>query len=171
MFIHFQNEKNRFHAKANSPFFDIETFSLEALPNGVQVDKTRIIMIVDSKAMAGNKNVLTNKSIVGVILFGGHDKYVYVIDYLAINYDKRYNSFGPLLINFSQLISSKILQRNTDARKSLKKKTIYNTFLGCREEVVDFYRALGFSIIKNLSILDKIRHLIYVGDRIDYCNW
>ena len=63
------------------------------------------------------------------------------------------------------------MQRKTDAHKSLRKTTIYNAFLGCREEVVDFYRALGFSIIKNLSILDKIRHLIYVGDRIDYCNW
>ena len=126
---------------------------------------------MDRKTMVEHKNILTNKSIVGVILFGGHDKYGHVIDYLAINYEKRFNSFGPLLINLSQLISSKIMQRKTNAHKSLRKKTIYKAFLGCREEVVDFYRVLGFSIINNLSILDKNRHLSYVGDRIDYCNW
>ena len=65
-------------------------------------DTTRVIMIVDRKTMVENKNVLTNTSIVGVILFGGHDKYGYVIDYLAINYEKRYKSFGALLINLSQ---------------------------------------------------------------------
>ena len=151
----------------NPKMFDIGNH----LMNILNSKTTRIIMIVDRKQMVTNKGVLTNKSIVGLILFGGHDKYGYVIDYLAINYNKRYNSFGPLLINLSQLTSSKIMQRITDSHKSLRKKIIYDAYLGCREEVVGFYSSLGFSVLKDLSVLDKNRYLSYVGDRIDYCNW
>ena len=93
----------------NPKMFDIGNHLKKILNS----DTTRIMMIVDRKTMVTNKNLLTNKSIVGLILFGGHEKYGYVIDYLAINYEKRYNSFGPLLINLSQLSSSKIMQKKT----------------------------------------------------------
>ena len=65
-------------------------------------EDTRVLMIVNNELLHQSENKIDEKNMVGVIIFGAHDKHGYVIDYIAIDNSYCNNSFGPVLINMSQ---------------------------------------------------------------------
>ena len=101
--------------------------------------------------MDSDDGVLSCESIVCVIIFGGHCTDGFLMDYLVIGPDYKYLSFGSLLINIAQLYSSLLIKKIDSASKNTR-----TLFVSCREEDIgDYYRALGFSKINDLTSFDK----------------
>ena len=117
--------------------------------------------------MDSDDGVLSCESIVGVIIFGGHCKDGFLIDYLVIGPDYKYLSFGALLINIAQLYLSLLIKKIGSSSKNTQ-----TVFVACREEDVgDYYQALGLSQINDLTSFDKKGKCSHFGVRIDYSDW
>ena len=132
-------------------------------------ENTRVLMIVNNELLHQSENKIDEKNMVGVIIFGAHDKHGYVIDYIAIDNSYRNNSFGPLLINMSQIFSSMII-KNMSFGKRFKK--VYTVFLACiKKEVGSFYDSIGFTQQLNTDIFKSGNDLSKIGDRLKYETW
>ena len=94
-------------------------------------EDTRVLMIINNELLHQNENKIDEKNIVGVIIFRAHDKHGYVIDYIAIDNSYRNNSFGPVLINMSQIFSPMII-KNMNFGKQFKK--VYTVFFSLYQE-------------------------------------
>ena len=71
------------------------------------------------------------------------------------------------MINIAQLCSSLLIKKIDNSSKNTK-----TIFVACREEDVgEYYRALGFSKINDLTSFDKNGKCSHFGDRIDYSDW
>ena len=126
-------------------------------------------MIVNNELLHQNENKIDEKNMVGVIIFGAHDKHGYVIDYIAIDNSYCNNSFGPVLINMSQIFSSMII-KNMSFGKRFKK--VCTVFLACiKKEVGSFYDSIGFRQQLNTDIFKSGNDLSKIGDRLKYETW
>ena len=130
-------------------------------------ENTRVIMVVNRHILNCDDGILSRESIVGVIIFGGHCTDGFLIDYLVIGANYKYLSFGALLINIAQSYSSTLIKKIDSSSQNVQ-----TIFVSCREEDVgDYYRALGFSQIDDLTPFDKNGRYNNFGDRIDYSDW
>ena len=94
---------------------------------------------------------------IGVIIFGGHKKEGYVIDYIAIESEYRNNSFGPLSISFSQTFTCQIIKKKCFGKCF---KRVHTAYLACiKDEVGSFMNLLDF-------IMSRIQH--HFVKRINY---
>ena len=97
---------------------------------------------------------------------GAHDKHGYVIEHIAIDNSYRNNSFGPFLINKSQIFSSMII-KNMSFDKRFKK--VYTVFLACiKKQVGLFYDSIGFTQLFNTDIFKSGNDLAKIGDRLKF---
>ena len=101
---------------------------------------------------------------IGVIIFGGHKKEGYVIDYIAIESEYRNNSFGPLSISFSQTFTCQIIKKKCFGKCFKRVRTAY---LECiKDEVGSFYESIGLHHVKNTAPFCEKNELSSIGKRL-----
>ncbi len=107
----------------------------------LEKDDTKILLIINREELDTSNGILESKNIVAGIIFGVHNQFGTVIDYLAVHALKWYNSFGPILLNLSQVYSSIIIKK-----KSLisSKKMLY-LLLGMPRKNLPFLGIYWFS--------------------------
>ena len=165
------------HADSNSEmretivkFFTTELVGIEkTIGKLVKNETTKVLLIVHRNRILSNDGIIDDKSIKGAIMFGGHCKHGFTVDYLAVSKDNRYLSIGTLLINFAQVYSS-LLIKNQNNGKQFKK--VYKTFLACRkDEVGQYYQSLGFEEVQEMEKFELNQDYSTLGQRFDYHEW
>ncbi len=101
------SEAEFFIKKSIQEFFHEILINIEQnLSKVLEKDDTKILLIIDREELVISNDILESKNIVAAIIFGVHNQFGTVIDYLAVHASKQYNSLGPILLNLSQLYSS-----------------------------------------------------------------
>ena len=151
-------------------FFTTELANIEStIAKTLSSKSTRVLLIIDRDSVKSNNGEIDNKNLFGAIMFGGHSKHGFIIDYLAVNKLERYYGLGTHLLHLSQLYSLIIIK---DQCGKMFKNRMCTTYLTCRkDEVGDYYDTLGFEQIENLKPFESNNELSELGDRVDYNDW
>ena len=141
----------------------------EVLSSILLREDTRILLLIDDKISNEKGKKICQECMLGVIIFGGHKKEGYVIDYIAIDNNSRNNSFGPLLISLSQMFSCQIIKKKSFGKRF---KRVHTAYLACiKEEVGSFYESIGFHHVKDTVPFLENNELSSIGKRLNIETW
>ena len=134
----------------------------------VQED-TRVLILISDKVANEKGKKICQECMIAVIIFGGHQKEGFVIDYLAIESSCRNHSFGPLLINLSQMFSCQIIKKKNFGKQF---KRVHTAYLACiKDEIGSFYESIGFHHVKDTAPFLEQNELSLIGKRLKIDTW
>ena len=125
-----------------------------------------ILLIVNRESLLTN-GILSNKSIVGSIMFSVHGTVGTSINALGIDPEYRYNSFGPFLIHLSQVMGA----YEIDVRSDGDITRHFKTYIACRGYLKDFYETLGFSQVESIDHFKKGGKFESFGTHFELDMW
>lgn len=105
----------------------------------INISSTQVLMIINRESTLSDKITATN--IVSLIMFGNDDYAATCIDYLATANDYTGMHFAPFLMHNAQIFGCKAISRFTENVV----QNNFTTVLLCKDELLAYYKRLGFS--------------------------
>lgn len=126
----------------------------------------KILLIVNREIFLTD-GILSNKSIVGGVIFATHNTTATTINAIGIHASYRYNSFGPFLIHLSQIFGA----YDIDVKSNGVATRNFHTYLACRMYLTEFYMSIGFKEVQSFDDFKENSRLESIGKHLELPMW